>query len=53
MNILSLLPFTQLTEVNFCADKLYHHGADCFKFIDQYYLNTLGGPLQLVVVLVC
>ena len=30
----------------------YHHGADCLKFIHRYYLNTLGGPLQLVVVLV-
>ena len=26
--------------------------ADCLKFIHRYYLNTLGGPLQLVVVLV-
>ena len=25
---------------------------DCLKFIHRYYLNTLGGPLQLVVVLV-
>ena len=32
--------------------KCYHHGADCLKFIHLYYLNTLGGPLQLVVVLV-
>ena len=30
----------------------YHHGADCLKFIHRYYLKTLGGPLQLVVVLV-
>ena len=30
----------------------YHHGADWLKFIHRYYLNTLGGPLQLVVVLV-
>ena len=30
----------------------YHQGADCLKFIHRYYLKTLGGPLQLVVVLV-
>ena len=31
----------------------YHHGADCrLKFIHRYYLNTLDGPLLLVVVLV-
>ena len=26
--------------------------AECFKFVHRYYLNALGGPLQLVVVLV-
>ena len=30
----------------------YHQAADCLKFIHRYYLNTLDGPLQLVVLLV-
>ena len=41
------IQYTKYTRI-----ECYHHGADCLKSIHSYYLNTLGGPLQLVVVLV-
>ena len=33
-------------------EKFYLEGAECLKFVNRYCLNALGGPLQLVFVLV-
>ena len=35
MNILCLLPFTQLTEVQFCADKLIAQRTRCSRVVDR------------------